>query len=65
MEMRKRIPVNATLDPEVVKDIDEWVARQTYRTSRAAFLEVAAKKLLAEEKAKVAEKRAALNQLTQ
>lgn len=52
MDMRTRIPVNVTLEPEVVKEIDDWVAKQTYRTSRSAFLEVAAMKLLADERAK-------------
>lgn len=47
MDMRTRIPVNATLDSEIVEQIDAWLARQPMRVSRSAFLEAAAKEKLA------------------
>lgn len=41
MDMRNRIPINATLDPDLVKELDEWIAGQPIRTSRAAVIEAA------------------------
>jgi metal-responsive CopG/Arc/MetJ family transcriptional regulator len=52
MEMRTRIPINATLDPELVIELDEWIASRPIRTTRAAVIEAAIRKLLADEKAK-------------
>jgi metal-responsive CopG/Arc/MetJ family transcriptional regulator len=44
--------VNTTLDPSLVAELDEWLGRQPYKVSRAAFIEAAVKRLLAEEKSK-------------
>ena len=52
MEMRSRIPINATLDPDLVQEMDEWLAEQPIRSPRAAFIEAAVRRFLAEEKAK-------------
>lgn len=52
MDMRERIPINATLDPTVVAELDEWLSKKPIRTSRAAYIEYAVKKVMAEEKSK-------------
>lgn len=52
MDMRIRKPLNVTLDPELIEDLDEWLSKRPYKTARASFIEAAVRKLLAEEKAK-------------
>lgn len=38
---RIRRPINVTLSPELVDELDEWLERQPYKTTRAAFIETA------------------------
>lgn len=54
MDVRTRIPITTTYDPEFIEELDQWLAQQPYRLPRASFLEAAGKKMLAEEKAKAA-----------
>jgi metal-responsive CopG/Arc/MetJ family transcriptional regulator len=51
MTDRKRPPINLTLDPEVVREVDLWVAQQTYRTTRSAAIEVAIREWIERQKA--------------
>lgn len=52
MDMRTRIPINTTLDPSVVEELDKFLAEQPFKMTRAAFIEGAVKQVLAELKAK-------------
>jgi len=53
MEMiRIRKPINVTLDPELVGELDAWLHRQTYKVSRAQFIEAAIRRQLDAEQAK-------------
>ena len=46
LDMRDRKPINVTLDPSVVADLDEWVARQEPKTTRSGAIELAVKRFL-------------------
>ena len=47
LDMRDRKPINLTLDPAVVAELDEWVAKQELKTTRSAVIELAVKRFLA------------------
>lgn len=49
---RIRRPINVTLAPELIEELDAWLSRQPYKPNRATFIEAAIRKLLADEKAK-------------
>jgi Arc/MetJ-type ribon-helix-helix transcriptional regulator len=53
MEMaRIRKPINVPLDPDLREELDAWLETRPFKTSRAAFIEVAVRELLAAEKRK-------------
>jgi len=53
MEMaRIRKPINVPFDPELLADLDAWLEARPYKTTRAAFIEVAVRELLTAEKRK-------------
>lgn len=54
MEMSPRIrkPINVTLDPDLIEALDALLSRQTYKVSRAAFIETAVRRELADAEAK-------------
>ena len=56
MDMRTRIPINVTIDPEVIKELDHWLGQQPYKLTRAAFIETSVKRQLADEKSKKGKK---------
>ena len=49
---RIRKPINVTLAPELVEELDAWLAAQPYTVARAPFIETAVREQLAREKAK-------------
>ena len=49
---RIRKPINVTLDPELVEDLDAWLLRQPYKVMRAQFIEAAIRRQLDIERAK-------------
>ena len=51
LDMRERKPINLTLDPAVIAELDEWVSRQEPRTTRSGAVELAIKRLLAADRA--------------
>ena len=50
--IRIRKPINVPFDPELLEQLDTWLERRPYKTTRAAFIEVAVRALLAAEKRK-------------
>lgn len=51
MEMpRIRKPINVPFDPELLEELDAWLGERPYKTTRAAFIEVAVRERLAAEK---------------
>lgn len=52
MDMRIRKPINVTLDPDMLKEMDALLARQPYKPSRASFIETAIRKEIEAERAK-------------
>lgn len=51
MEMpRIRKPINVPFDPELLEELDVWLGERPYKTTRAAFIEVAVRERLAAEK---------------
>ncbi len=49
---RIRKPINVTLAPELVEALDAFLARQTYKVTRAAFIEAAVVRELSDAEAK-------------
>jgi metal-responsive CopG/Arc/MetJ family transcriptional regulator len=53
MEMiRIRKPINVTLDPSLVEELDAWLAEQPYKIARAPFVEAAIRAELARQKSR-------------
>lgn len=46
LDMRKRLPTNITLDPEVLSKLDDWIAAQAVTPKRSAVIETAIREFL-------------------
>lgn len=51
-QREKRPTKQFRFDPELLAELDAWLERRPYKTTRAAFIEVAVRELLASEKRK-------------
>jgi metal-responsive CopG/Arc/MetJ family transcriptional regulator len=49
---RIRKPINVTLDPDLVEELDAWLAAQPYKVARAPFIETAVREQLIREKSR-------------
>jgi metal-responsive CopG/Arc/MetJ family transcriptional regulator len=49
---RIRKPVNVPFDPDLLAELDQWLETRPFKITRAAFIEVAVRELLAGEKRK-------------
>lgn len=50
MEMaRERKPINLTLDPDVVQQLDAWISKQEIKSNRSSVIEAAIKRFLLSE----------------
>jgi metal-responsive CopG/Arc/MetJ family transcriptional regulator len=49
---RIRKPVNVPFDPDLLAELDQWLETRPFKITRAAFIEVAVRDLLASEKRK-------------
>lgn len=50
---RIRPPTNVTFDPELLDELDAWLASLPYKIARSSFIEVAVREKLAREKRKL------------